>query len=126
MASDLGAGKSKKSRNKPPSLMATSRLKQECPVTGCKIKTRSDHMKSHFKNKVLWDNFGNPVSEDDEEYKVAAINIKNHTDFARRRKINFSKIPDFKVVANKNPTQLDKYLSFTSNLSLNPQSPLFP
>ena len=83
----------KKTRNKPPSLTATSRLEQECPVKGCDIKTRSDHMKAHFKNKVLWDEFGNPVSEDAEEYKVAAISIKNHTDLARERKIQFTKIP---------------------------------
>ena len=38
-----------------------SRQKFKCPVKGCEKDFRSDKLREHFQNQVLWNNEGNPV-----------------------------------------------------------------
>ena len=36
-------------------------LSRKCVVDGCKLELRSDNLREHYKNKVIWDKDGQPI-----------------------------------------------------------------
>ena len=80
-----------------------SRGNYDCPI--CKKSFRSDKLREHYLNQVIWDKDGYPVPTYSDQYRGATPAKKLHTEYFHKHAYTKTKHPQNRTVSNapKNP-----------------------
>ena len=69
----------------------------KCPVSECKYSGRTDHVKRHFRNLIVWSKTyeGEAAEESENVFISAPRDSKQHTKWCRRNGFTKTKMPYF-------------------------------
>ena len=90
-----GAGRSKLGGT------ALARLKFMCPVPSCHGSFRTDHLKSHLLNSVVFDGAGLPINPSSVEFSKLTQKKKEHTSYFHENYYSESKFPPLENLSVK-------------------------
>ena len=90
-----GAGRSKLGGT------ALARLKFMCPVPSCHGSFRTDHLKSHLLNSVVFDGAGLPINPSSVEFSKLTQKKKEHTSYFHENYYSKSKFPPLENLSVK-------------------------
>ena len=89
----------------------------KCPVSECKYSGRTDHVKRHFRNLIVWSKTyeGEAAEESENVFISAPRDSKQHTKWCRRNGFTKTKMPYF----HSKEQPMSSVLNFFSQSSMN-------
>lgn len=89
---------------------SASRLKYNCVVPSCKKEIRADHLKEHYRSVVKFDPDGEPINENNPDFKQLSQVRKQHTLYFRRHGFSKDNLPITKSTVASCATSTNPFL----------------